>query len=149
MRKGDLQLVSCFSHFLTHSQGSWQGREAQTLVMCSQTGWHEMKVQKQETPVLPVCTTSPLTEWSLSRDLSHVNFSHPFMRSSPSSHQEQRVFKTFAAISTSAFPKSPRINPDKPRTPWSAGSDVRVVYHTDRHSTPKPPERSYSQTTTS
>ena len=38
---------------------------------------------------------------------------------------------------------------DKPRTPGSAGSGVRVVYHTDRHSTPKPPERSYSRTTTS
>ena len=43
--KGGLHLDSCSNHFLSHSQSSWQGREAQTLAKCSQTGWHEMKVQ--------------------------------------------------------------------------------------------------------
>ena len=46
-----VQLVSCSNHSLSHSQGSWQGRETQTLVMCSQTGWHEMKVQRQGNPL--------------------------------------------------------------------------------------------------
>ena len=69
----------------------------------------------------------------------------------PSCTVARPLIKSNASLGPSQ--RSPRAlslgHGDKPRTPWLADSDVRVVYHTDKHSTPKPPERSYSKTTIS
>ena len=69
----------------------------------------------------------------------------------PSCTVARPLIKSSASLGPSQ--RSPRAlslgHGDKPRTPRLADSDVRVVYHTDKHSTPKPPERSYSKTTIS